>query len=292
MPTPPYTGRFAPTPSGPLHLGSVCTCLGAFLRARSQGGRFLLRIEDVDRGRCRPGFTDAIRRDLDALGFTFDGEPIVQSRRDGAYEAAIARLAKGGWAFHCACTRAQLTRRPCPCRGRGLSAGAVRLSLPPLAPAQDLLHGAIEPPAHPAPLLLKTRDGLYAYHLACVVDDLESGVTEVVRGADLLGQSPLQDGLRALLGGTPPAYLHLPLLLGAHGKLSKQNRAPAALSLGTPQEILLRCLALLGQDTSGLSGAMAPRDLLRAATSRLSLGAIPRHGVPCPTSQWTPPPGP
>lgn len=222
----PVVGRLAPTPSGHLHLGNVCAFGAAWLSARAAGGRLLLRIEDVDTGRARRVVEDGIRRDLDWLGLTWDAETPRQSAR--SYDSALERIAAS--LYRCDCTRAQLAawggRYPGTCRERGLARGAVRLALPPGdVVVDDRRWGRrrVDPTTFGDPVLVR-RDGLVAYNLAVVADDIADGVTEVVRGSDLLDFTAVQLRLYEAWGHPPPTWLHAPLVLGSDGrKLSKSH---------------------------------------------------------------------
>jgi glutamyl-Q tRNA(Asp) synthetase len=234
----PYRGRFAPTPSGALHFGSLIAALASYLDARQAGGQWLLRIEDIDPPRCPAGAADAILRQLDAFGLHWDGPVHWQHDREGAYAAALSRLKGLGLAYPCSCSRKQWRDHsvyPGWCRD-GLhdptQPVAWRLrSDRGLRPVtwQDRLFGTqCLDPAALGDVVLKRKDGLWAYQLAVVVDDADQGITDVVRGCDLLDNTPWQRALQHALGLPEPRYLHLPLILGVDGhKLSKQNRAPA-----------------------------------------------------------------
>jgi glutamyl/glutaminyl-tRNA synthetase len=222
----PPTGRLAPTPSGHLHLGNVCAFGAAWLSIRASGGRLLLRLEDVDLGRARPEVVDGIRLDLRWLGLDWDEEVPPQSHRD--YERWLEVL--GGATYRCVCSRAQVRAAggvyPGTCREAGHADGAVRFRLPP--GEVDVVdrrfgHRHVDPGAFGDPVL-RRRDGVFAYNLAVVADDLLDGVTEVVRGADLLDYTAVQVRLWEALGGTPPTWMHAPLILGPDGrKLSKSH---------------------------------------------------------------------
>lgn len=227
----PPVGRFAPSPSGPLHRGSLVAAIGSYLSARSRHGQWLLRLEDVDEGRVRPGAADAILRQLTDLALDWDGPVLVQSRRNDLYRTALEILQNSGHAYPCACTRAEIQAAggiyPGTCR-HGLPAGrsprAWRLRLPQ-APSswQDRYLGRQWGPKGGDPVLLRA-DGYFAYLLACVVDDGAQGVSEIIRGADLLPFTPSQRALQRALGLPSPAYGHLPVILGPDGrKLSKSN---------------------------------------------------------------------
>ncbi len=221
-------GRLAPTPSGRLHLGNVCAFAGAWLSARAQGGRVLLRIEDVDRVRADRAVEDSLRADLIWLGLTWDDETRRQSERD--YAPVLAALAP--FTYFCDCTRAAIQAAggvyPGTCRDRGLTDGAIRFRLPdePLEFVDRARGRHVTDLRLMGDPILRRRDGLYAYNLAVVADDLADGVNEVVRGEDLLDQSAVQICLWRALGHEPPTWLHTPLILGEDGrKLSKSRRS-------------------------------------------------------------------
>ncbi len=254
-----YRGRFAPTPSGALHFGSLVAALASFLDARHAGGEWLLRIEDIDPPRCPPGAADTILRQLEAFGLHWDGPVSWQHDRGDAYAAALARLESLGLAYPCSCSRKQWRDHavyPGWCRdgvrepGRPV-AWRLRSDLG-LRPVrwQDRLFGAqCFDPAALGDVVLKRKDGLWSYQLAVVVDDAEQGISDIVRGADLLDNTPWQRQLQHALGLPSPRYLHLPLVMGPDGqKLSKQNLAPP-LPLDEPavRALLHRALLTLGQ---------------------------------------------
>jgi len=236
----PYVGRFAPSPTGPLHQGSLVAALASWLDARAHGGQWLLRIEDVDEPRCSKAAADIILHQLDALGLHWDGEVLWQSVRTQLYRAALDRLTAEDLAFACACTRRDLEsqpvsldgsrRYPGTCRDRiGVSPRAWRFRVPTGVVAfDDVLCGrqSIDVAADVGDFVLWRADGFCAYQLAVVVDDAEQGVTDVVRGADLLGSTPRQILLQHALRGVQPRYAHVPLVLDGQGeKLSKQTLA-------------------------------------------------------------------
>jgi glutamyl-tRNA synthetase len=223
------TGRLAPTPSGLLHLGNVCAFGGAWLSARAGGGRLLLRIEDVDRERARLDVEQALRDDLEWLGLTWDAETPRQTLRD--YGWALARLAPR--LYRCQCTRVMRAAplpagAGCPggCDAQGHATGAIRFRLEagPVA-FVDRRWGPRQPdPRRFGDPILVRRDGLVSYNLAVVADDIADGVTDVVRGSDMLEYTAVQMQLWRALGATPPQWLHTPLVLGADGKkLSKSH---------------------------------------------------------------------
>ena len=235
-----YVGRFAPSPTGPLHLGSLFTAIASYLDARRACGRWLVRIDDIDPPREPPGASDAILRTLEAYGLEWDGSVLFQSTRLAAYAEAAERLVAEGRAFRCSCSRKDVRSRtggarryPGTCRNGPARAGptAVRMRVDPgVVALRDTLQGPVEADLHAAEgdYVIFRRDGLPAYHLAVVVDDAYQGVTHVVRGADLLPMTPVHLHLQRALGLGSPRYAHLPVLVDAAGvKLSKQTGAPA-----------------------------------------------------------------
>ncbi|MBL8472079.1 MAG: tRNA glutamyl-Q(34) synthetase GluQRS [Rhodocyclaceae bacterium] len=289
MPT--YCGRFAPSPSGPLHFGSLVAALGSWLAARAAGGKWLLRMEDIDTPRNAPGAADTILRQLECFGLAWDGPVLWQSRRREAYAAALAALQAAGRVFGCACTRREIAdsqlgadgapRYPGTCRA-GLSAGrlprAWRFRVEPGAVCfDDRLQGrqCQDVAADVGDFVLLRADGIYAYQLACVVDDAASGVTEVVRGADLLDSTPRQILLAAALGHAAPAYLHLPVAVDASGaKLSKQTLAqPVGRD---PAAELRAALAFLGHAPAADMRSAAPAEVLAWARAEWNEARLPR----------------
>ncbi len=259
------TGRFAPSPSGPLHAGSLIAAIGSYLSARSQGGRWLLRLEDVDEGRVRPGAADIILRQLEALALDWDGPVQTQSSRKVVYQEALAALQAQSMVYPCACTRQEIRgfgeRYPGICRP-GLPPGrqtrSWRLRVPDLLPPwEDRFHGPQQLPAPQGDPILLRADGYFAYILACVVDDGAQGVSEVIRGSDLLALTDTQRYLQSALDLPHPQYGHLPLLCNADGrKLSKSADSPAW--TGDPSQAWEETLRLLGWTTpAGLQGASA-----------------------------------
>ena len=242
-------GRFAPSPSGPLHLGNLRTALLAWLFARSQGARFLVRIEDLDPQRSRPEYERSQLADLRAIGIDWDEEPVRQSERTALYREALAELDRAGRVYPCWCTRAEI-RAAAEAPHEPLAEGAYRGTCRRLTTAEraERARTAVRPPAlrlHAGAeyvsfsdrlqgdaggtaddLVLFRGDGTPAYNLAVVVDDVEQRIGEIVRGADLLGSTPGQLLLTRLLGASPPRYAHVPLVLGADGaRLAKRHGA-------------------------------------------------------------------
>ena len=276
-PSAPYRGRFAPSPTGPLHFGSLVAALGSYLDARAQGGEWLLRIEDVDAPRTVPGAEASILNTLEALGFTWDGPVVRQSERLDVYHGALVRLQAEGLVYPCACTRSEIAARtseasvdggllyPGTCRAglpAGVAARAWRLRVPDREFAfVDRVQGAHRQnlEREVGDFILLRADGQYAYQLAVVVDDALQGVNAVVRGVDLLDSTPRQMWLQECLGVPTPTYAHLPVAVNAAGeKLSKQTRAPAV----DPRQgsrVLAEVMRFLGFDVpAGLRQAPLP----------------------------------
>lgn len=238
-----YRGRFAPTPSGPLHFGSLVAATASYLEARSRGGMWHLRIDDLDPPRVMPGAVDSILRCLEALGFEWDGTVAYQSNRRDAYHAAFHRLQRLGVVFPCTCTRKEIADSAISRNIESLVyPGTCRKSLPPGHSARawrlnvqgmlvDFDDGLLGPQHREleravGDFILYRADGVYAFHLASAVDDGEHGITDVVRGADLLESSACQVQLLGLLALPIPHYVHLPVAVNGRGeKLSKQTRA-------------------------------------------------------------------
>ncbi|MES2299808.1 MAG: tRNA glutamyl-Q(34) synthetase GluQRS [Pseudomonadota bacterium] len=261
-PSQPYVGRFAPSPTGPLHAGSLVAAMASYLDARAHGGRWLLRIEDVDEGRSAAGAADAIIETVRQLGMHWDGEVVWQSRRQPLYQAAFERL--GAHSYPCGCNRREISDSrlgvgadgaaiyPGTCRA-GLPLGKTVRSLRVRVPApgahgdgdlicfEDRCAGAVRQhlASEAGDFVLKRADGFWAYQLAVVVDDAEQGVTDVVRGADLLESTPRQIYLQRLLSLPTPRYWHVPVLRNAAGeKLSKQTGALALSPQGMAQALV------------------------------------------------------
>lgn len=271
-----YTGRFAPSPTGPLHLGSLLAALGSWLLARSAGGRWLLRIEDIDPPREVAGAAGEQLRTLAAFGFEPDAPVVWQSARGELYRDALDALLQRGLAFSCRCSRNDLTatsgiHRACVEAPAG-HAEAVRLRVPNGAGSrvsfEDRIQGryAQAVDAQVGDFVLRRADGCWAYQLAVVVDDAEQGVTEVVRGADLLDSTPRQILLQRALGLPTPDYAHLPLVVDADGRKLSKSLSALAVDAGDPLPALRWCWEALGQAPAAVRGAgSAPAWLARAA---------------------------
>jgi glutamyl-Q tRNA(Asp) synthetase len=290
---PRYRGRFAPSPTGPLHFGSLVAALGSYLDARAQGGEWLVRIEDLDPPRARPGAAAGILRALEALGLRWDGAVVRQSERGAAYAAALAALDRDGATYPCACSRREIGDAalagaeggrvyPGTCRnglpaGRVARATRVRVGDTEIE-VDDALQGRLRQrlAGEVGDFVLRRADGPFAYQLAVVVDDAAQGITDVVRGADLLDSTPRQILLQRLLGVPTPRYAHLPVATDAAGeKLSKQTRA-APIDLARPGAALVAALRFLGQRADARLADAPPAELLAVAASRWDRATIPR----------------
>ena len=294
-------GRFAPSPSGPLHFGSLVAAVGSYLSARAQGGAWLVRMEDLDPPREVNGVAADILRTLEAYGFEWHGEILYQSRRRDAYEAALDALRQSGALYACGCTRKEIADSsvhgiegpvyPGTCRAglaAGRSARALRVRTDNAViefedRVQGRQHAQLE--SEIGDFVVRRADGFHAYQLAVVVDDAEQGITEIVRGTDLLTSTPRQIHLQRLLGFPPPSYLHLPAALNAQGgKLSKQTRAEA-LARTDPVPVLWQALAFLSQCPPPEWQAASRADFWAAAVARWSEAVIPRQsGIVIPES--------
>ncbi|MEO7152886.1 MAG: tRNA glutamyl-Q(34) synthetase GluQRS [Burkholderiaceae bacterium] len=275
----PYLGRFAPSPTGPLHAGSLVAALASWLDARAHGGRWLLRIEDVDRARCVPGADREIIEQLRRCGLVSDAPPVWQSQRTNLYEAALERLLAAGWAYPCGCSRAEIEAvlaaqgrprarhaervYPGTCRN-GLHGQPVRATRLLCAPDRSHPDEALvidwhdrwlgpqcqDVSAQVGDVVLHRADGAWAYQLAVVVDDAAQGVTDVVRGADLADNTPRQRHLQQVLGLPRPRYLHTPLVRTSDGEKLSKRHAAATLDLADPLAALRGAAAVLGLDVA------------------------------------------
>lgn len=279
-----HRGRFAPSPTGPLHLGSLATALGSWLEARSQGGEWLVRIEDIDEERCKPEFTPLVLQALQIHGLHWDGEVWVQSQRHAIYAQHLRQLSEAGLVYPCACTRKDIDDAnshrafgenriyPGTCAGgmpTGKQARAIRFRCPQEAITwKDRRLGLITDNLQKGSgdFVLKRGDGFWAYHLVVVVDDMLSGVTHIVRGEDLADTTARQLALYRAFNAQAPQYWHLPVILADDGqKLSKQTGAKA-LDLSQPIENLNKVWTHLGHAPLQLPGKNpSPLDWLNAA---------------------------
>lgn len=283
--SPSYVGRFAPTPSGFLHFGSLVAALASYLDARAAGGRWLLRMEDLDPPREMPGAQAGIVQSLQSYGFEWDGEMLRQSTRHEAYTQVVEHLLREGLAYPCQCSRKQLEAWPgaypgfCRDAGRPHENAAIRLRVPDLEYRfNDRVQGTYSQHLgrEVGDFVIRRRDGLFAYQLAVVLDDALQGVTDVVRGADLLDSTPRQLYLQELLGLPQPRYLHVPLIIQPDGhKLGKSYRSPPL----RPEQavpLMLRALRALGQPTVEELNDALPSELLAWAIPRWDVTRIPQ----------------
>ena len=290
-------GRFAPSPTGPLHFGSLVAATGSYLSAKSQRGEWLVRMEDLDPPREMQGAANDILRTLEAYGFTWDGPVLMQSRRREAYDAALDALLRSDAIYACACTRREIADSSVQGIEGPVYPGTCRSGIPPGREARAWrvrTHGAhvefadrIQGAQRSAldidvgDFVVKRADGCVAYQLAVVVDDAAQGITEVVRGADLLASTARQIHLQRLLELATPSYAHVPAVLSAPGiKLSKQTGA-AVLPQDDRAAVLWRALAFLGQQPPAEWKTLTVEDFWRAAISRWTEAAVPRaSGLP------------
>ena len=257
-----YRGRFAPSPNGPLHFGSLIAAAASYLDAKSRGGEWLVRIEDLDPPRVVAGAADDIMRTLEACGMRWDGAVVHQSTRREAYHVALHRLRQRGMVYPCACSRREIADSaltgvegavyPGTCRGgvaAGRTARALRLDTRGARTGfEDAVQGQLRQNLESdiGDFVLYRADRMFAYQLAVVVDDAAQGITDIVRGADLLHSTPRQIYLQQLLGHATPRYAHVPVAVNAAGeKLSKQTHAPAV-DAGAPLPAIMAALRFLG----------------------------------------------
>lgn len=292
-----YRGRFAPSPTGSLHFGSLIAAVASYLEARTHSGEWLVRMEDLDKPREMPGAAEDILATLEIFGFAWDGEVVYQSRRQQAYEAALQQLQKKGMVYPCACSRREIADSvsnnpalhgldgliyPGTCR-TGLVPGKVaRAWRIRTASAVITFDDAIQGHFHHdisqeiGDFVLKRADALFAYQLAVVVDDAAQGITHVVRGADLLDSTSRQIYLQRSLGFPTPSYVHVPAATNVNGeKLSKQTRAPA-LDKKHPQRDLWQALRFLGQNPPTELEQAPVADVWQWATAQWRITNIPR----------------
>lgn len=274
-----YVGRFAPSPSGALHFGSLCTALGSFLRAKSQGGKFLIRIEDLDTYRCNSTYTQQILHELNALQINSDGPILYQSQRNAIYQKQLNYLIAKGYTYNCQCTRQELKQRPCPCRSLNLQGDNLNICFKAelfLEPAfTDLKQGTVQLKDQYNHIVLKRKDGLFAYNLAVVCDDIASNVTEIVRGLDLLSLTFIHKALYKAFNQPAPNYVHLPLALNENlQKYSKQNHAKAIMQSFSISQALILALKFLGQETKYYQESDDPQTIINKAILHFNFDTI------------------
>ncbi|MEZ8799594.1 tRNA glutamyl-Q(34) synthetase GluQRS [Vibrio splendidus] len=280
-----YIGRFAPSPSGPLHFGSLVAALGSYFQAKSNQGQWLVRMEDLDPPREMAGAADLILKTLEAYHLFWDGEVVYQSQRHDLYQAQIDQWVADKQAYYCQCTRKQIKSLGGfyngHCRDAGLidsGEQAVRLCMDfPVESFDDVRHSTIQIPKALAEedFIIKRRDGLFAYNLAVVLDDIDQGVTEVVRGADLIEPTGRQISLYKTLKQKTVSYLHLPLATdGLGNKLSKQNHA-TAIDLDNPKPTLLDAMRFLGFDIPHALYEASMDEILLWGTQQWNVSQLP-----------------
>jgi len=287
------TGRFAPSPTGPLHFGSLVAAVGSYCLARQAGGAWLLRMEDIDTPRVVPGAAESILRELEAFGFEWDGEVLYQSTRFARYDEILVRLREQGLLFDCGCSRKEILasaphpgeegpRYPGTCR-RGLPPGRQPRSQRLLVPESlfcfvDGVFGPVEQHLADAvgDFVLKRADGIFAYQLAVVVDDIDCGVNQVVRGADLLSSAARQIYLHACLDSAPPQYIHLPIALGPDNEKLSKRHGDFGLNEEQRSFSLWRALRFLGQPAPEELRHLSSGEVLRWGIENFQVKSIPQ----------------
>ncbi|RJG42075.1 tRNA glutamyl-Q(34) synthetase GluQRS [Motilimonas pumila] len=281
--SPHYIGRFAPSPSGELHFGSLLAALGSYLQAHHQGGHWLVRMEDIDPPREVAGAADSILATLERFGLNWHGTVMYQSQQNERYQATLEQLRQQGLTYACRCTRAQIKQAGgfyqghCQSLNLPVEQSAIRLrTTQPVYQFDDLLQGVTRIPKALAEedFIIHRKDGLYAYNLAVTLDDIAQGITQVVRGADLLVPTGRQIALMQQLSANVPEYVHLPLAVTAPGmKLSKQNHAPSIAQQDIMQTTW-HALSFLGQLPPALSEFAHQSDLLAWAITNWQLDKV------------------
>jgi glutamyl-Q tRNA(Asp) synthetase len=288
----PYIGRFAPSPTGDLHLGSLVAALGSYLDARHRGGKWLLRMEDIDTPRIVPGCADRILRTLASFGLEWDGEVTYQSRNTQRYEAALEELRKRGHTFECVCTRrlrlsGEEQGYPGTCRdrkpghlSRTPTATRFRIEQHQTVHLDDRFQGECSFELRTlGDVVIRRRDGVFAYQLAVVVDDADQKVNYVVRGADLLASTAWQVGIQAALGLNRPVYAHLPVVVEPDGSKLAKSRRSVPLAGARTTSLLLAALTLLRQTPPAGAGLEfeTPKTILEWGVNRWNPRAF--HGI-------------
>jgi glutamyl-Q tRNA(Asp) synthetase len=276
-----YRGRFAPSPTGPLHLGSLVVALGSWLLARSAGGQWLVRIEDIDPAREVAGAMQRQLRTLSAFGLESDGPVLLQSTRGEAYQAALERLVASGDAFACHCSRNMLdggVHRHCRASvARSHPAMRFRVRRGSTVAFDDAIHGRVSQDVgvDVGDFVLLRADGPWAYQLAVVVDDAAQGITDIVRGADLLDSTARQILLQRALGLPTPRYAHLPLVVDADGHKLSKSLSALPVDDADPLPALRAAWRLLGQPTTALTDAGSVAKLLSDALRAFNPAVVP-----------------
>jgi glutamyl-Q tRNA(Asp) synthetase len=287
-----YRGRFAPSPTGPLHFGSLIAAVGSFADARQQRGRWLVRIDDLDQQRLVPGAAQHILETLEAFGLFWDETPTYQSARSAHYRQALDRLRQTGQTYPCGCSRREVRQHNRLGPEGPIYAGRCRNGLPAGRPARserlrvhdqpisfaDRIQGRFSQclSAEVGDFVLRRADGFYAYQLAVVVDDAEEGVNQVVRGADLLLSTPRQIDLQQRLGLPTPIYAHLPLALGDDGRKLSKSLAAVPVNAADPLPALIQAWRFLGQSPLA-ERAMSIGEFWAQAIPLWDIAAVPRQ---------------
>ncbi|MGH8193051.1 MAG: tRNA glutamyl-Q(34) synthetase GluQRS [Woeseiaceae bacterium] len=290
-----YIGRFAPSPTGPLHFGSLLAAIASYLEAKSMGGAWFVRMEDIDPPREQPGAATAILRALEAYGFAWDGAVRYQSRSLDRHLAAIGALLAAGHAYRCGCSRRDLAALrhgplgaiyPGTCRaGTEATRVAIRVRTDNTPVVfHDLLQGrqsqSLE--AESGDFVVQRRDGLIAYQLAVVVDDFEQGITQVVRGIDLLDSTPRQVHVQRLLGYPTPDYAHIPVVLNARGQKLGKTTGARAIPLYEPRPTLIAAFKALGQPVPPDLASCNVKSIWSWARENWSIASLTnRRSIPC-----------
>lgn len=286
----PYRGRFAPSPTGELHFGSLIAAVGSYLDAKANKGEWIVRIEDVDITRCHPEFETAILRTLEAFGFEWDGPIVRQSERTALYREVFETLKREGLVYGCACSRREIADSAIAIDGAHIYPGTCRNGMPPGKKARawrcrvperfiefdDAIQGhqSQNPYKEVGDFVLLRADGLFAYQLAVVADDIEQKINHIVRGADLLASTPRQIWLYEGLNKPTPVYAHLPLAVNEAGeKLSKQTHAEP---LGTKEAVPCLIKAMRFLNLKPDTGAYTLHDLWNWAIMHWSIGNVPK----------------
>jgi len=282
----PYRGRFAPSPSGYLHFGSLITALASFLDARKNNGTWLVRIEDIDPPREKAGASKVILNTLEAYGLEWDEDILYQSTQSELYRDKLATLFNNNQSYYCRCTRAQIKAIGgtylgyCKSKNHNAELAAIRLiNNNAVSNYQDLIQGQVNCSAEFSneDFIIFRKDGLFAYQLAVVIDDVFQGITDVIRGCDLLESTVRQLSLFQILNKATPRFGHIPLAVTTQGyKLSKQNNAPA-INLKQPQMSLIKALVFLGQQPPKELSACSTKDIILWATQHWQRDLIPKQ---------------
>ncbi len=280
-----YIGRFAPTPSGPLHYGSIIAALGSYLQAKTNNGKWLVRIDDIDLDRAVTGADKIILQQLESLGLFWDGEVVYQSHRLDLYKASLEILESLNCIYPCTCSRKNLSEKSyaCHCRN-GLKPDKIARSIKIRTnnnevSINDQLQGyyAQRLETDVGDFIIKRADGYYAYHLATVVDDAEQKITDIVRGVDLLDSTPRQVFLQNKLNLNTPSYLHLPIAIDNKGKKISKSLAPELINQYIPNEILFSALQFLNQSPPADLISSDVKTILDWAIKNWDIKILPRQ---------------